>query len=169
MMLLKKTVHDKLVAKVNNTGTSGFVLKTKYDTDKSALERKIPDTSTLVKKTDYYAKISEIEGKILSISGLATNLALIAVENKIPDASSLVKKIDFNTKVSEIETKLADHNNGKYIPTSEFNKLTAQIFAARLAEVNLITKTDFDDKLKSLNQKVNSNNTKHLLVEDELK
>ena len=168
-MLLKKTVHDKLVAKVNNTGTSGFVLKTKYDTDKSALERKIPDTSTLVKKTDYYAKISEIEGKIPSISGLATNLALIAVENKIPDASSLVKKIDFNTKVSEIETKLADHNNGKYIPTSEFNKLTAQIFAARLAEVNLITKTDFDDKLKSLNQKVNSNNTKHLLVEDELK
>ena len=29
--------------------------------------------------------------------------------------------------------------------------------------------TDFDDKLKSLNQKVNSNKTKHLLVENELK
>ena len=32
-----------------------------------------------------------------------------------------------------------------------------------------MTKTDFDDKLKSLNQKINSNKTKHLFVEDELK
>ena len=29
--------------------------------------------------------------------------------------------------------------------------------------------TDFDDKLKSVNHKVNSNKTKHLLVENELK
>ena len=63
MMLLKKTVYDKLVAKVNSIDTSGFVLKTKYDTDKSELENKIPDTSGLVKKTDYNAKITEIEGK----------------------------------------------------------------------------------------------------------
>ena len=34
---------------------------------------------------------------------------------------------------------------------------------------NLMTKTDFDDKLKHLNQKINSNKTKHLLVENELK
>ena len=27
--VVKKTVYDKLVAKVNNIGTSGFVLKTK--------------------------------------------------------------------------------------------------------------------------------------------
>ena len=27
----KKTVYDKLVAKVNNIDTSGFVLKAKYD------------------------------------------------------------------------------------------------------------------------------------------
>ena len=38
-----KIVYDKLVAKVNNTDTSGFVLKTKYDTDKSNLEKKISD------------------------------------------------------------------------------------------------------------------------------
>ena len=44
MMLLKKTVHNKLVAKENNTGTSGFVLKTKHDTDKSDLEKEITDT-----------------------------------------------------------------------------------------------------------------------------
>ena len=47
-MLSKKIVYDKLVTKVNNIDTSGFVLKTKYDTDKSDLETKIPDTSGLV-------------------------------------------------------------------------------------------------------------------------
>ena len=35
MMLLKKDVYDKVVAKVNIIDTSGFVLKTEYDTDKS--------------------------------------------------------------------------------------------------------------------------------------
>ena len=49
-MLLKKDVYNKLAAKVDNIDTSRFVLKTKYDTDKSELENKIPDTSALVKK-----------------------------------------------------------------------------------------------------------------------
>ena len=49
--VLKKDVYNKLVAKVDNINTSGFVLKTEYDTDKSELENKIPDTSGLVKKT----------------------------------------------------------------------------------------------------------------------
>ena len=30
-MILLKTVHDKLVAKVNNIDISGFVFETKYD------------------------------------------------------------------------------------------------------------------------------------------
>ena len=49
----KKTVSDKLVAKVNNIDTSDFVLKTKYSTDKTELEIKIPNTSGLVKKNNY--------------------------------------------------------------------------------------------------------------------
>ena len=36
--VVKKDAYDKLVAKVNNIDTSGFVLKTKYETDKSDLE-----------------------------------------------------------------------------------------------------------------------------------
>ena len=96
--VVKKTIYDKLVAKVNSIDTSRFVLKTKYDTDKTELENKIPDTSGLVKKTDYNAKITEIEGKIPSISGLATNVVLTAVENKIPNISTLVKKIDYTKK-----------------------------------------------------------------------
>ena len=100
--VVKKTVYDKLVAKVNSIDTSGFVLKTKYDTDKSELENKIPDTSGLVKKTDYNTKITEIEGKIPDISNLATKTALTTVENKIPNVNNLVKKTDYNTKVTEI-------------------------------------------------------------------
>ena len=51
--VVKKTVHDKLVAKVNSIEISAFGLKTKYDTDKSEIEYKIPGTSNLIKKTDY--------------------------------------------------------------------------------------------------------------------
>ena len=47
--VVKKTVSDKLVAKVNSIDTSAFVLKTKYDIDKPELEKKIPDTSGIVK------------------------------------------------------------------------------------------------------------------------
>ena len=47
----KKTEYYKLVAKVNNIDTTVFVLKTKYDTDKSNLEKKIPHTSDIAKKT----------------------------------------------------------------------------------------------------------------------
>ena len=106
----KKDAYDKLVMKVNNIDTSGFVLKTKYDIDKSELENKIPDTSGLVKKTNYNTKITELENKIPDISNLATKTALTTVENKIPSVSNLVKKTDYDTKATEIENKLNNHN-----------------------------------------------------------
>ena len=69
-------MFGKLVTKVNTIGTSGFVLKTHYNTDNSGLEQKIdeadkeiPDTSGFVKKKYYNAKIFEIEGRIPSILG----------------------------------------------------------------------------------------------------
>ena len=49
--VVKKTVYDKLVAKVDNIDTSDFVLKTKYPTNKTEVENKILDVSNLVKKT----------------------------------------------------------------------------------------------------------------------
>ena len=98
-MLSKKTVYDKLSAKVNNIDSSKFVLKAKYDTDKSNLEKKISDAdkkipvnSRLVKKRDYDAKITETEIRILSISDLDANAALTGVESKIIDIISLIKK-----------------------------------------------------------------------------
>ena len=38
----------------------------------------------------------------------------------------------------------------------------------KLAQANLITKTDFDAKLSNLNSKITQNKSKHLLVENEL-
>ena len=48
--VVKKAVHDKLVTKVNNIDTSEFVLKTKYQTEKAGLEKKIPNVTDFVKK-----------------------------------------------------------------------------------------------------------------------
>ena len=60
------------------------------------------------KTTDYDVKITEIESKIPSISGLATNSALTGVENKIPDVSSLVKKnkTDYDAKILDINLNI---------------------------------------------------------------
>ena len=151
--VVEKTVYDKLVAKVNNIDTSDFVLKTKYNTDKTELENKIPNVTDFVKE----AKLTELENKIPDVSSLATKTALTAVENKIPDVSSLVKKTDYDTKISELEKKLTDHNRDKYITTPEFNTLAVSVFNARLAQANLMTKTDFDAKLSSFNRKITPN------------
>ena len=79
----KKTVYKKLVAKVENIDTSDFVLKTKYNTDKTELENKIPD-----------------------ISGLATKTALTAIENKMPSVNNLVKKQTIILKLLILKTNL---------------------------------------------------------------
>ena len=159
--VIKKTVYDKSAAKVNNIDTNDFVLKTKYQTDKTELEKKIPNVTDFVKK----AKLTELENKIPNISNLATKTVLTTVENKIPPVSNLVKKRDFETKVTEIENKPTDYNHDKYI-TPEFNTLAADVINARIAQANLITKTDFDAKLLSFNRKITTNKTKPLLVQN---
>ena len=65
--------------------------------------------------------------------------------------------------------KLADHNHDKYITIPQFNSLAASVFNARLAQANLITKTDFDAKLSRLNGKITANKSKYLLAENEFK
>ena len=95
---MKKTVYDKIVAKINNCDTSGFVLKTKRDTDKSNVEKNISNADKMAGdlliniKTDDNTKITKIEGKIPSFSGLSVNAALTAVKNKKTDVSNSVKK-----------------------------------------------------------------------------
>ena len=129
--VINKADYGKLVTKVDNIDTNGLVKKTEYNTKIPEIEGKIPDTSDLVKKTDYNTKITDI--------------------------SNLVKKTDYNTKIIDIENKLNNHDHDKYINTSEFNKLAVDVFNARIAQANLITKADFDDKLSSLNRKITKN------------
>ena len=45
----KKTMYDKLVAKVNHTETGGFVLKTKYDSEKTEFRNKFLTLVDLLK------------------------------------------------------------------------------------------------------------------------
>ena len=65
-------------------------------------------------------------------------------------------------KIKEIEIP----NHDKYITTSEFNKLTKENFDERLKKANLVSKndiydfikiTDFVEKLRKINNIVNSN------------
>ena len=113
--------------------------------------------TNFVKKT----KLTELENKTPGIIGLATKTALTAFENKILDVGSLIKKkTNYDTKSSELEKKLTDHNHDKYITTPEFNTLAVDTINVRLAQANLIAKTDFDAKLSIFNRKITTNKAK---------
>ena len=100
--VIKKAVYIILATKVNNIDTSDFVLKTKYQTDKTELEKKIPDVTDFVKKT----KLTELENKIPDVSSLVTKTPLTAIENKIPSVSSAAKKQTMTQKLMSLKRNL---------------------------------------------------------------
>ena len=110
---------------------------------------------------------------------MTTTTALTAVGNKISNVCNLVKKTDRDTKINEIKNKVTSvHDLDKFVTTQNFNKLTSEYFAARLAKANLgskndiadfVNKTDFDVKLKKLNNKVTLFTTKPVFAENQLK
>ena len=69
----------------------------------------------------------------------------------------------------KLKKKIYDHMHDKYINTPQFNKLKAENFVAKLAQADLVTKTDIDNKLSNLNGKITTNKTKNFLVENESK
>ena len=164
--IVTKTEDDELVAKVNDIDTSGFVLKTKYDADKSELKNKIPDISGLVKKTDYDAKITEIEGKIPDVSNLAAKTALITIENKLLDVTNLAIK----TALTTLENKIPDVTN-----LATKTALTA--VENKMPDVSsLVKKTDYNTRVAEIGIKVSSrdgkiaeNKTKNESIENELR
>ena len=87
----------------------------------------------MVKKTDFNAKVTEIEGKIPSFSGLATNSASTAVKNKIPDVSSLVKK-NVDTELKKISDRVTS-NKSRYLQIEnelkKFQKFDAAYFRGK--------------------------------------
>ena len=69
----------------------------------------------LLKKKDYDAKINEIKGEILSITGL-------------------VKKTVYNTKISDIEFK--------YFITSDYNKFMSNVLDTKIKEKKLVNESN---------------------------
>ena len=134
--------------KVDAIDTSGFVTRTKFTTDTNALddkidkiEKKIPDISGLATKSSVTRLITEqedytdkVKKKIPDISGLVSKTELTAVENKIPDVSGLAKA----SALTAVENKIPDITS-------------------------LITKTDFDAKLKNISDRVTNNTLKTLV------
>ena len=110
------------IKNISHVDTSSFALKTnlanlKTEVDNLDINKLVPvpvDLNKLsdavknnvIKKTDYNAKITEIEHKIPDISNLATKTALNTVANKIPDTSGLVEKTDYNAKITDLENKI---------------------------------------------------------------
>ena len=149
------------------------IKKDVYNTKIKSNEDKIPDITNLATNATLNSRIKEVRNEMPKITNLATSTALNdkinEVENKIPNITNLATT---TTAVTAVENKIPDHS--KYVTTPEFNKITAESFTARLAQANLaskndianfLKKTDFYDKLKTLNKKFTSNETKHVFDE----
>ena len=140
------------------------------------MRKQNPDATTLIPINQYNAdkqnlekEIGDVDKKITDLSDLVTttvlNTKISKNENKIPD-TSLMTETALNTKISEVENKTPD--NSKYITTEEFNKLTAEHFAARSKLANLVNTTEFDNELTSFNKRITSNKTQHFKVQKKL-
>ena len=152
--VVKKTTYNTLKNKVYAIDTSKFVSRTKFTTDTNTLhdkidkvEKKIPDISGSATKSSVTRLITEqedytdkVKKKIPDISGLASKTELTAVENKIPDVSGLAPA----SALTAVENKIPDITS-------------------------LITKTDFDTKLKDISDRVTNNKSKDILLYNELK
>ena len=136
---------------------------------------------TWLKKTDFNAKVTEIEGKMPSISGLlpsntfnskfselgnkiktskakpeignlATKTGLKNVENKIPDSHDFVKKTDYAIEISGIKNDYVTN----VALTSQLNDLKSQHVADEVKKIDDKTKKNSTDILgfkSRLNQK----------------
>ena len=168
--VIKKTESNGLVCKINNIDTTGFVLKTKYDTDireinktirkgngaaskddLDAVKNKIPNVSGFLLTSVFNSKITEVENKIPDIKNLASKSELTNVENKIRDVSNLFSKTEYATKISKIKND--------YVTNVSLN--------ARYKD--LVQKATFESKLKKVDDKTSSNSPKVLSYEHKLR
>ena len=90
------------LSKLSDVVNNDVVKKTEYDAKIKNIEDKIPDISNLATESNLNIKINAVKNEIPSITGIATTSALTAVENKIPSISNLVKKAYHDTEVVEI-------------------------------------------------------------------
>ena len=170
-VVIKKDEYNKLPNKVNNIDTSRFILKTKYDGDKlelekkfltlvilsknqtasTAVENKIPSTNNLVKKkkTDYNARITEVENKITNnkhdeyiTTPESHKLAADAFNARIAQAN-VITKTDFDARLSGLNRKITKNKSDHVFANNELNKLKTFDFAY------FIGKSHFEDGVQN--------------------
>ena len=123
--VVKNIVYDKLVTEVNaiplnNIDTSDFVLKINYNTDKTELEKRIPNVTDFVIKTDCNTKINDIENRITDhnhnkyIDTPDFNKVAANVFNARLKQANLLTKTDFDVEMSNLNRKIAS-NQTKYV------------------------------------------------------
>ena len=111
--------------------------------DKSVENVNAIDASELVRKADYDDKATDIEGKTLTTTGLATTATFNAVKNEITNVSDIVKKIDYDAEIPDIDVK--------YFTMSDYNKFTNDILDAKIKPniSKFIKNVGLDEKLKN--------------------
>ena len=87
---------------------------------------------------------------------------------RIPSVCSLVKKTGYDTKITEIKKMITDHDHDKYITTSELSTLATNVVNTKIEQANVVTKTNFDNEVSSLDSKIAANKTKNEPIENKL-
>ena len=90
--------------------------------------------------TNLNAKINEVKNGIPSITKLVRTPAFTAKINEVKNKNPNITNLAITTAFTPVENKINDHN--EYITTPEFNKLTTENFATKLAQTNSANKID---------------------------
>ena len=94
-------------------------------------------------------KTTDIEGKTLATTGLATTATLNAVKNETPNVSDIVKKTDYDAEIPDTDVK--------YFTMSDYNKFTNDILDTKIKQntSKFIKNIGLDEKIKNQQQKQN--------------
>ena len=134
---------DKLVpvpadlSKLSNVVNKEVVKKTEYDKLVANVNNINIGTGKFILESDYDADKTELKNKIPNISNLATKAALTTIENKIPNISTVATKAALNA----IKNKIPDVSN-------------------------LVKKSDYDTKIKDIENKYITTTEFHKLASD---
>ena len=143
--------QDKISKIDKKIPVSGLVSKTNFNAKVTELENKIPNISSFLLTKVFNSKITEVEKKIPDIKNLASKTEVTAVENKIPNAGNLAAKTDYAAEITRIKN----------------DYVTNAALDAR--HKDLEQKTTFESELKKVDDKVSSNSSKVLSYEQKLK
>ena len=121
--MLKK----KKLTELENEITDVISLATK--TALAAVESKIPNVSTLIKKTNYNTKISALENKLTDhnddkcITVPEFNALAADVFNARLSQTNLIPQTDFDAKLSSLNRKITAKKSKQLLVENEINKL----------------------------------------------